>query len=990
MASSERRPNQSEILNGLGTPPPNRRDASGDSSSVGKRKWSKKATKIFVPTNSPPSNGRVASGPFSGFRTQDTLHSEHHPQPDSEQNRLHSLNGNPAARTLTRTSLITATRDPAAPEAKPPIKKRKIAHSSDAVKHGPNPDLIEISDDEEDFGKKVARPSTSTHYNVSLAIRGAAQEAKDIDAKRKKVPPMKRPDSFPGPSSRSLKDFVDSGANNEIEEISSFSDSPISGKDLNKRHTGNVKEKIRRYEAYPMLDLNNLQPMVKRSGLKNKDSMKGKSPRVPPVGNAAQVNFNANNRAKPTKRAKRIVRLPLLDAYVGRRNCTHSTLAWNRDDGTMTVEDGKLPIPRLAREVSLKECNHLEFSTRDVGLPIFVVTWGNSDVDVIERQLCLKISARDRECATADFDAFFQWLKEGINQREVTMDPKALWERVKRQRDDTEVEEASAQAGPSSRRTVKKPDMSKFALLSDEEPDTPEIIVSLEKWKARTNGTSRVRQSNEGASTSAVAVPARRSQRQSAEHNRAVEQAIQKQPIEKADEIILVYPWGMPGAVNLNRGDIGRLDPGEFLNDNLIEFGLKLWLTKLEKEKPDLFKEVYVFSSFFYGKLKTKKGDEMEGYQQVRRWTSKVDIYSKKYLFVPINENYHWYLAVICNPQHVLLPPPELYSPSTRAKQRQATAGEQLPSEAAVSLMQDTPLEPETTAANPEQSSIALSSDAQEVLEVDGLVRMSQEMGLDSRPCTPPINTSTDVAMGSSPLTPTPADLLTDVDMDARSVTPDEDMHLAPEPAFSPIVSDTIGTAKRRQRPARVLDSDEEDFEPPKSVTGEASTSAAASGIPPAQFYGAGGKTRKRKSDALQESDVEVVEEVKNTSSRFKKDSKGKGKEVEKEGPKPIPPAPPYDRPTTTILTFDSLGSPHPKAVNILTAYLCMEAQDKLQMANTSKAVGKTASVPVQPNFCDCGLYLIHFVETFMSDPEHYINVSHAVCISILLAVLYS
>ncbi len=65
-------------------------------------------------------------------------------------------------------------------------------------------------------------------------------------------------------------------------------------------------------------------------------------------------------------------------------------------------------------------------------------------------------------------------------------DPKALWERVKRQRDDTEVEEAFAQAGPSSRRTVKKPDMSKFALLSDEEPYTPEIIVSLEKWKART------------------------------------------------------------------------------------------------------------------------------------------------------------------------------------------------------------------------------------------------------------------------------------------------------------------------------------------------------------------------------------------------------------------------------------------------------------------------------------------------------------------------
>lgn len=28
--------------------------------------------------------------------------------------------------------------------------------------------------------------------------------------------------------------------------------------------------------------------------------------------------------------------------------------------------------------------------------------------------------------------------------------------------------------------------------------------------------------------------------------------------------------------------------------------------------------------------------------------------------------------------------------------------------------------------------------------------------------------------------------------------------------------------------------------------------------------------------------------------------------------------------------------------------------------------------VPVQPNMCDCGLYLLHFVETFVSNPEKY------------------
>jgi Ulp1 family protease len=38
---------------------------------------------------------------------------------------------------------------------------------------------------------------------------------------------------------------------------------------------------------------------------------------------------------------------------------------------------------------------------------------------------------------------------------------------------------------------------------------------------------------------------------------------------------ILVYPPGQTGAVNITNGDVTRLAPGEFLNDTLIEFGLK-------------------------------------------------------------------------------------------------------------------------------------------------------------------------------------------------------------------------------------------------------------------------------------------------------------------------------------------------------------------------------------------------------------------------------
>ena len=38
---------------------------------------------------------------------------------------------------------------------------------------------------------------------------------------------------------------------------------------------------------------------------------------------------------------------------------------------------------------------------------------------------------------------------------------------------------------------------------------------------------------------------------------------------------LLVYPPTGTGAVNITRGDLKRLDEGQYLNDTLIEFGLK-------------------------------------------------------------------------------------------------------------------------------------------------------------------------------------------------------------------------------------------------------------------------------------------------------------------------------------------------------------------------------------------------------------------------------
>ena len=37
----------------------------------------------------------------------------------------------------------------------------------------------------------------------------------------------------------------------------------------------------------------------------------------------------------------------------------------------------------------------------------------------------------------------------------------------------------------------------------------------------------------------------------------------------------------------------------------------------------------------------------------MKRWTRRVNIFEKDFVVVPINENYHWYLCIICYPGKV-------------------------------------------------------------------------------------------------------------------------------------------------------------------------------------------------------------------------------------------------------------------------------------------------------------------------------------------------
>ena len=112
----------------------------------------------------------------------------------------------------------------------------------------------------------------------------------------------------------------------------------------------------------------------------------------------------------------------------------------------------------------------------------------------------------------------------------------------------------------------------------------------------------------------------------------------------------LVYPKDGKKKSTVEWTDLDRLDEGEFFNDTLISFYLRYLEHKLEERNAETAKRVYLFNTFFYASLtKAQKGKRGINYEAVQKWTRGVDIFNYDFVVVPINEQCHWYFAVICN-----------------------------------------------------------------------------------------------------------------------------------------------------------------------------------------------------------------------------------------------------------------------------------------------------------------------------------------------------
>ncbi|XP_063577890.1 sentrin-specific protease 7 isoform X13 [Pongo abelii] len=85
-------------------------------------------------------------------------------------------------------------------------------------------------------------------------------------------------------------------------------------------------------------------------------------------------------------------------------------------------------------------------------------------------------------------------------------------------------------------------------------------------------------------------------------------------PVQK---LIVYPPPPTKGGLGVTNEDLECLEEGEFLNDVIIDFYLKM---------------------------------AQRRHKRVRTWTRHINIFNKDYIFVPVNESSHWYLAVICFP----------------------------------------------------------------------------------------------------------------------------------------------------------------------------------------------------------------------------------------------------------------------------------------------------------------------------------------------------
>jgi len=97
--------------------------------------------------------------------------------------------------------------------------------------------------------------------------------------------------------------------------------------------------------------------------------------------------------------------------------------------------------------------------------------------------------------------------------------------------------------------------------------------------------------------------------------------------------------------VEITQYDVKSLMPGTFVNDNIVDFWM-CWITRKEIATES---SVHIFTAHFYVTLRDK------GYDAVATWTVNkgINIFKKKMILIPVNQDKHWSLCAIINAGYI-------------------------------------------------------------------------------------------------------------------------------------------------------------------------------------------------------------------------------------------------------------------------------------------------------------------------------------------------
>ncbi|PVV00096.1 hypothetical protein BB560_005405, partial [Smittium megazygosporum] len=449
------------------------------------------------------------------------------------------------------------------------------------------------------------------------------------------------------------------------------------------------------------------------------------------------------------------------------------------------------------------------------------------------------------------------------------------------------------------------------------------------------------------------------------------------------DSVLLFkFPFDSMTSIPVSSQDYTRLGHEEFLNDSLIDFYLRYLMEHLQKTNKKFYDQIFIYSSFFYDLYcKHPKHEPEKRFDSVRKWTSKVDIFAKKYLFVPINKDYHWFLALIVNPS--ILTEFEKAGTSLEEEIVSTDKATQLSTNLNVSKDQNeidgtrtlsTGTGNSTThhliASNSRKNSDNSESQEMDVEICDEQSTHSQdsyEMSVENSETAQDFENENIVSL--TELT----QLTTEDFMDSND-------HSEPE---SVPVGENTDTKKLN---IEKIDIDEMEIESSKALSAENDSQNSTR-------QGSIHVDERRTSPRLRISPIKKVDELidehmvskywfpgngtrggqhglsansRNQSSKSTESPLSANQESNYRNNKNC--IDPDSRPW--IIIFDSLGGRNKLVLENLNSYMRSLFNDKYGYNITGSIQGCYAKVPKQPNYSDCGVYLLQYVEEFMKKPD--------------------